>query len=51
MTTCGQDYSGFLAQGITFRVAAVDGTEPAADSRGFRFADSAGKEIWLADIP
>lgn len=33
-------------------LAALDGTKPVADSRGFRFADpETGKEIWLSDVP
>jgi hypothetical protein len=33
-------------------LAALEGTEPVADPRGFRFKDPAtGREIWLADVP
>ena len=32
-------------------LAALEGTKLVADHRGFRFADPAGKEIWLADVP
>ena len=33
-------------------LAALEGTKPVGDSRGFRFIDPAtGREIWLADVP
>ena len=33
-------------------LAALEGTEPVADPRGFRFKDPAtGREIWLASVP